>query len=88
MDIDSLLAYAQQDIQSSQELTDLEQIRVKFLGKKGLLTEQLKQLGTLPAAERPIAGQRINEVKQQVQDGRRVPASVGCLLVIGHWSPS
>ncbi len=68
MDIDSLLAYAQQDIQSSQELTDLEQIRVKFLGKKGLLTEQLKQLGTLPAAERPIAGQRINEVKQQVQD--------------------
>jgi len=68
MDINSLLAYAQQDIQSSQELTDLEQIRVKFLGKKGLLTEQLKQLGTLPAAERPIAGQRINEVKQQVQD--------------------
>jgi len=68
MDINSLLAHAQQDIQSSQELADLEQVRVKFLGKKGLLTEQLKQLGTLPAAERPTAGQRINEVKQQVQD--------------------
>jgi len=68
MDINSLLAHAQQDIKSSQELTDLEQVRVKFLGKKGLLTEQLKQLGTLPAAERPMAGQRINEVKQLVQD--------------------
>jgi phenylalanyl-tRNA synthetase alpha chain len=68
MDINSLLAHAQQDIKSSQELADLEQVRVKFLGKKGLLTEQLKQLGTLPAAERPTAGQRINEVKQQVQD--------------------
>jgi len=68
MDINSLLAHAQQDIKSSQELTDLEQVRVKFLGKKGLLTEQLKQLGSLPAAERPMAGQRINEVKQLVQD--------------------
>ncbi len=72
MDINSLLAHAQQDIQSSQELADLEQVRVKFLGKKGLLTEQLKQLGTLPAAERPTAGQRINEVKQQVQDAIEV----------------
>ena len=72
MDINSLLAHAQQDIQSSQELADLEQVRVKFLGKKGLLTEQLKQLGALPAAERPTAGQRINEVKQQVQDAIEV----------------
>lgn len=68
MDINPLLAQAQQDIKSCRELADLEQLRVKFLGKKGLLTEQLKQLGSLPPAERPAAGQRINDAKQQVQD--------------------
>src|SRR5690606_38725686 len=43
-------------------------------GKKGLLTEQLKTLGTLPPSERPAAGQRINEAKQHIQqliDARR-----------------
>jgi phenylalanyl-tRNA synthetase alpha chain len=41
---------------------------VRYLGKKGLLTEQLKQLGKLPEAERPQAGQAINVAKQLVQD--------------------
>jgi len=40
---------------------------VRWLGKKGTLTEQLKSLGGLPAAERPAAGQRINEAKERVQ---------------------
>jgi phenylalanyl-tRNA synthetase alpha chain len=40
---------------------------VHWLGKKGVLTEQLKALGALPAAERPAAGQRINEAKARVQ---------------------
>jgi phenylalanyl-tRNA synthetase alpha chain len=42
-------------------------VRVQYLGKKGLLTEQLKQLGKLPAEERPQAGQAINVAKKQVQ---------------------
>jgi phenylalanyl-tRNA synthetase alpha chain len=45
----------------------LDEVRVRFLGKKGLLTQQLKQLGQLPAAERPAAGQAINRIKQQLQ---------------------
>jgi len=40
---------------------------VRLLGKKGVLTEQLKTLGTLSAAERPAAGQRINEAKAAIQ---------------------
>ncbi len=44
-----------------------DDVRVRWLGKKGTLTEQLKTLGTLPAAERPAAGQKINEAKQQVE---------------------
>jgi len=42
-------------------------VRVRWLGKKGTLTEQLKALGGLSAAERPAAGARINEAKEKVQ---------------------
>jgi phenylalanyl-tRNA synthetase alpha chain len=45
-------------------LDELDAVRVKYLGRKGLLTIQLKELGTLPVAERPAAGQVINEAKQ------------------------
>ena len=45
----------------------MDEVRVRLLGKKGLLTEQLKSLGKLPAAERPAAGQRINEAKTALQ---------------------
>lgn len=46
----------------------LDQVRVQYLGKKGELTQQLKSLGKLSAEERPAAGAKINEAKQQVQD--------------------
>ena len=40
---------------------------MRLLGKKGLLTEQLKGLGALSAAERPAAGQTINDAKASIQ---------------------
>ncbi|KAF0192497.1 MAG: phenylalanyl-tRNA synthetase alpha chain [Gammaproteobacteria bacterium] len=52
---------------SANDLRSLDDVRVRFLGKKGLLTEQLKQLGRLPETERPTAGQAINDAKQTVQ---------------------
>lgn len=63
---------AEQSINNAQDLTELEQLRVYFLGKKGILTEQLKQLGKLPAEERPQAGQMINQAKQTVQQAIEV----------------
>jgi phenylalanyl-tRNA synthetase alpha chain len=54
-------------VASSPDLSALDEARVRWLGKKGTLTEQLKSLGGLPAAERPAAGQRINEAKERVQ---------------------
>ncbi len=51
----------------SGSLADLDEVRVRFLGKKGLLTQQLKQLGTLPAEQRPAAGQAINQAKTALQ---------------------
>jgi phenylalanyl-tRNA synthetase alpha chain len=62
-----LTARALAEIAASADLARLDEVRVQWLGKKGLLTEQLKSLGGLPAAERPAAGQRINEAKASVQ---------------------
>ncbi len=66
-DFDKLLQTASNEIEATSELKALEELRVHYLGKKGLITEQLKSLGKLSAEERPAAGQRINEVKQEIQ---------------------
>jgi phenylalanyl-tRNA synthetase alpha chain len=65
--LSTLVARALADVQASADLSSLDDVRVRLLGKKGLVTEQLKSLGTLPAAERPAAGQRINEAKVSIQ---------------------
>ena len=66
-DLDDLLNTAISEIASITDLKSLEELRVRYLGKKGLVTEQLKSLGKLSADERPAAGQRINEIKQAIQ---------------------
>jgi phenylalanyl-tRNA synthetase alpha chain len=45
----------------------LESVRVRFLGKKGELTELLKQLGRLPAEQRRAAGQAVNKAKEALE---------------------
>ncbi|MGH8258326.1 MAG: phenylalanine--tRNA ligase subunit alpha, partial [Steroidobacteraceae bacterium] len=74
-DLDALVDDARREIAGSRDLPALEEVRVHWLGRKGLLTEQLKALGALPAAERPAAGQRINAAKERVQatlEARRI----------------
>jgi phenylalanyl-tRNA synthetase alpha chain len=66
-DLTSLVSEALGEVAASPDLSALDDARVRWLGKKGTLTEQLKSLGGLPAAERPAAGQRINEAKERVQ---------------------
>lgn len=65
--LSQLITQAQQDLNDATELATLEHLRLHYLGKKGVITEQLKQLGKLPPAERPQAGQAINEAKQALQ---------------------
>ena len=52
---------------TAQSISQLDKVRVQFLGKKGEVTEQLKQLGNLPPEERPAVGAQINRVKEQIQ---------------------
>ena len=46
---------------------DIEQIRVRFLGKKGELTAVLRGMGALTPEERPIVGQMANEVRAEIE---------------------
>ena len=62
-DADSLLAEAQQAVESAADEAALDSLRVHYLGRKGALTELLKALGKLPAEQRPAAGERINLAK-------------------------
>jgi phenylalanyl-tRNA synthetase alpha chain len=74
-ELTGLVNEAETAIAAADELQALEQIRVQYLGKKGLLTEQMKSLGKLSAEERPAAGQVINQAKQAVQlalEGRKL----------------
>ncbi|ESQ15547.1 MAG: hypothetical protein N838_08360 [Thiohalocapsa sp. PB-PSB1] len=66
--IDELRAAASDAVQSAANLAELEQVRIRYLGKSGLLTAQLKALGTLPKEQRPAVGQIINQVKTAVQE--------------------
>lgn len=74
MDIESFTAAALQDIALCNALADLEQIRVRLLGKKGELTNQLKNLGSMDPDARRAAGAIINVAKDQLTnalDARR-----------------
>jgi len=59
---------ALEKITQTSDSQTLDQLRVHYLGKKGELTSLLKTLGSLPAEERPKAGEVINQAKQLVQE--------------------
>jgi phenylalanyl-tRNA synthetase alpha chain len=65
--LSALVAQALADMEAAGDLAALDEVRVRLLGKKGLLTEQLKGLGALAASERPAVGQLINEAKTAIQ---------------------
>ncbi|MCX7063766.1 MAG: phenylalanine--tRNA ligase subunit alpha, partial [Proteobacteria bacterium] len=67
MKLEEIIAEAESAIIRANDPRALDDVRVRFLGKKGALTAQLKSLGALPSNERPAAGAAINEAKDQVQ---------------------
>ena len=67
-DLRDLLARALDEVAAAPDERGLDDARIRYLGKKGGLTQQLKSLGSLPAAQRPAAGQAINQAKQQLQE--------------------
>ncbi|MDA0824664.1 MAG: phenylalanine--tRNA ligase subunit alpha [Proteobacteria bacterium] len=67
-DIDEIVSSATQEVAEAHALAELDAVRVRYLGKKGLLTGLLKSLGDLPSEQRPQAGQLINVAKSTVSN--------------------
>ena len=67
-DLESIKERSQTLISGADDLEALETLRVELLGKKGELTGLLKSLGSLPPAERPVQGEKINQAKKELSD--------------------
>lgn len=64
--IENLVTEALSQINGAQTLSDLESVRIRFLGKKGSITGQLKKIGTLSNRDRRLFGQAVNAGKETV----------------------
>lgn len=56
-----------EELKSVKNLTDLFNLKVKYLGKKGIITSELKSLSKVPLEERPSHGKKTNEIKQFIE---------------------
>ncbi|MEW6739260.1 MAG: phenylalanine--tRNA ligase subunit alpha [Nitrospirota bacterium] len=56
-----------EELKSVKNLADLSSLRVKYLGKKGIITSELKSLSKVPPEERPSHGKKVNEIKQFIE---------------------
>ena len=65
--LEEVLGQASAEIAAAADIAALDEVRVRYVGKQGQLTGLLRELGALPAEERPEAGKRINEAKQTLQ---------------------
>lgn len=65
--IEAIRAAARTAIEKTANENEIEELRVKYLGKKGELTALLKQMGSLSPEERPVMGQLVNEAKQKLE---------------------
>ena len=59
---------ALEELQNCNELKLLDELRVKYLGKKGELTALLKMMGGLSKEERPIIGSMVNKVRDELEE--------------------
>ena len=64
--VSELLGAALNEVAGCPDRPTLEALRIKYLGKKGALTERLKELGNLPSAERPAFGAVVNQAKLEL----------------------
>ncbi len=68
-DLVALKESYQTELASVQNLSDLQQVRNKYSGKKGILTAQLKSLSSVSTDQRPVFGKKLNEIKEFIESG-------------------
>lgn len=65
--LEAIAEKAKAEIVAAADEKNIEELRVRYLGKKGELTALLKQMGSLSPEERPVMGQRVNEAKAKLE---------------------
>jgi len=75
-ELQQLRQRADAELSGVNNLTELEEWRIAYLGKKGELTQALRGVGQLPPAERPQAGQMVNEIKVAMEEAFAARAEV------------
>jgi len=65
--VDAILGEARGAAVAARSAAELEQLRVRFLGRQGELTQLLRSLGKLPPDERPLVGAAANEAKRELE---------------------
>ena len=65
--VDAIAQEAREAVAAARSSADLEQARVRFLGRQGVLTQLLRSLGTLAPEERPLVGGAANEAKRMLE---------------------
>lgn len=66
--LEALKAEALKELEQIEQTAQVQELRVKYLGKKGQLTEILRGMGKLSAEERPLIGQLGNEVRAAIEN--------------------
>ncbi|XCA84584.1 phenylalanine--tRNA ligase subunit alpha [Exiguobacterium mexicanum] len=66
--LEQLQQEALQEIQAASSQKELNDVRIKYLGKKGPMTEVLRGMGKLSPEERPVVGELVNTVRTTIQD--------------------
>lgn len=65
-DIERIKAQALEAVEAASDAEALQAVSVKYLGRKGVITQFLRNISNLPAEVRPQAGKRANEVKNEI----------------------
>lgn len=66
--LEKIKQQAHEELSNAATLAELENIRIKYLGKKGELTQVLRGMGALSAEDRPLIGQLANEVRSFIEE--------------------
>ncbi len=67
-DLEQLSAAARAELKDAADLDRLNQFRVNYLGRKGVLTQKLNSIKDLPPEDRRQAGQALNRVKKELEE--------------------
>lgn len=67
MELKEILQLALNEIKETDDLETLNELRIKFMSKKGLLSEAMSVMKDLPNEEKPLFGKKVNEVKSEIE---------------------